>query len=533
MKYVVSSSGKSIVVPCRNVMESAGGFVFSHESADTFSEENAFFGDNNGREFQDVDVVTGDTDCGALFDERHAGENESGNLARELSGDSSIESFDIAKMSAHDIWHSILLKRHLSGGMLTRTILIAASNDSNCLPLWTNVTYQEKTVALKKIQGNDFIQHFTPLHKIAWLRMKLFNIVASNRNTYAKIRVTFNGHTSLSLATAGAPELTDDLRCRISHLALDPSSARLLGIIFGSRDSLEKTDNKTLSNPALWTELANLFVNNAIWQPYSTVIEGVSACRLIDCTVAPNAPGLDGTTVQDVFMECRTDWTRLKSRVFSATGCNSTGSAMLDDVWNHYICGGRLKFQRNIVTMYVFTTWHAAGKSLPELCNRQLAPGQQLRVGVDEQNADAFKTPEKKISESSTTGVSSSTKGKGNRNNATMQQPLMQIADAMQVLISKSVSTLGSPSESDSNKKHDGTKRSNCVVEPDHDLASFLVKNNIMKWWPDIYEKLGITNISELRFIGKDICEKYLIGLPALPVLKLAILADSKDPNSP
>jgi hypothetical protein len=49
-----------------------------------------------------------------------------------------------------------------------------------------------------------------------------------------------------------------------------------------------------------------------------------------------------------------------------------------------------------------------------------------------------------------------------------------------------------------------------------------------MKWWPDIYDKLGITSIEDLRFIGKVECEKYLAGLPALPIMRLACLADSK-----
>jgi hypothetical protein len=501
MKYVVSAKGNSVVVPCRNIVESFGGeMLLCQESADQDDIEC----DANG---------AGD-DLGI--------ENESGRLAKELSGDSSIETFDVAKMSAHDIWHSILLKRNLNGGMLTRSILIAATNDSSCQPLWSGVTFQEKTVPLKKLQGSNFIQHFTPTHKIAWLRMKLFSIVASNRNTYAKIRVTFNGHTSLSLATSGAPELTDDLRCRISHLALDPTSARVLGVIFGSRDNLEKTDNKSLSHTALWNDLARLYVNNEVWQPYSAAIEGVNACDSIDVTVAPPSPGLDGATVSDVFLECRTDWTRLKQRVFCSTGCNSTGRQLLSDVWSNYVCGGRLKFQRNVVTMYVFTTWHAAGKSLPELCNRQLPPGQQLIIGV---NAPVFQTPEKSTPPA---GSSSSTKVRGRGN---LQQPLSQIADVMN-LLAKSVTT-SSPREDINDddaffKKTESAKRALCVVEPNADLERYLTQHSIMKWWPDIYDKLGITSIEDLRFIGKVECERYLAGLPALPIMRLAWLADSK-----
>ena len=522
IKYVVAAQGEIVVVPCRNVMESAGGFIFGLESEGTRKgdeeEQNSIaeWEDDMRAAGHDIEVA------GALT-------NESGVLAAELAADSSIETFDVAKMSAHDIWHSILLKRNLNGGMLTRTILIDATKDSNCLPLWTGVTYQEKTVALKKNQGSDFIQHFASMHKIAWLRMKVFSAVATSRNTYSKIRVTFNGHTSLSLATAGAPELTDELRCRISHLALDPNCSRLLGLIFGSRDNLEKTDNKTLTNPALWNDLATLFVNNPVWQPYSAAIEGVTACQQIDCTVAPAKPGLEGATVQDVFLDCRTDWTRLTARVFSATGSNSTGAKLLTDVWDNYICGGRLKFPRNVVTMYVFTTWHAAGKNLPELCNRQLQIHQQLILGVGPAAADACKTPAFKTPEKIATP-------RGIRNHFLLQQPLTQIATAMsqfQDLLSssKSVSTpthdtVSSPESAITTPQ--GMKRPACIPEPDPDLGNFLEEHNIRKWWPQIYDKLGITNISDLRFIGKTACETYLKGLPALPVMRLAILADSK-----
>ena len=522
IKYVVAAQGDVVVVPCRHVMESAGGFLFGHDSDGTRKDD-----DDEAIRL----AAQWEDEMRAAGHDIHPGPgaaNESGVLAEELAANSSIETFDVAKMSAHDIWHSILLNRTLNGGMLTRTILIAASNDSSCLPLWSGVTYQEKTVALKKSQGSEFIQHFTPMHKIAWLRMKSFNIVASNRNTYAKIRVTFNGHTSLSLATAGAPELTDDLRCRISHLALDPNSAKVLGIIFGSRDNLEKTDNKTLSSTALWTDLANFYVNNSVWQPYAVAVEGVTALQSIDTTVAPAAPGLEGATVQDVFLECRTEWTRLKSRVFSATGSNSVGAELLKDVWQNYINGGRLKFHRSEVTMYVFTTWLAAGQNLPELCNRQLQSHQQLILGVASAAGDTFKTPEKVATPSG--------KGKGNRHNAILQQPLMQIATAMShmqemITSSKSVATPTRDTVSTSSDADlvtpEGKKRPACNPDPDPDLGAFLAHHNIMKWWPQIYEKLGITSIADLQFIGKD-CAKYLTGLPALPVLRLTALANSK-----
>ena len=55
-------------------------------------------------------------------------------------------------------------------------------------------------------------------------------------------------------------------------------------------------------------------------------------------------------------------------------------------------------------------------------------------------------------------------------------------------------------------QRKDSTKRALCVVQPDADLQRFLTQLNIMKWWQDIYERLGITSIEDLRFIGKVEC---------------------------
>jgi hypothetical protein len=117
-------------------------------------------------------------------------------------------------------------------------------------------------------------------------------------------------------------------------------------------------------------------------------------------------------------------------------------------------------------------------------------------------------------------------RGRGN-----LQQPLAQIADVMN-LLAKSVTT-SSPREDVNDddvvfKKTESAKRALCVVEPNADLERYLTQHGIMKWWPDIYDKLGITSIEDLRFIGKVECERYLAGLPALPIMRLAWLADSK-----
>ena len=194
-------------------------------------------------------------------------------------------------MSAHDIWTNVLLNRALSGGMLTRTILIAASTDTQCQPLWPFDTKQAHAVEKKRLQGLDFVQHFSSQHKLDWLRVKVFATVSGNRNTYTKLNVTFNGHTSLSLGAVNGVELTDDLRCRIAHLALQGDTVRLLGIIFGSRDSRDKHDNADLKSPSLWETLARYYVNSPLWQPFSPVATEFHACAHLDVTVSPPAPG--------------------------------------------------------------------------------------------------------------------------------------------------------------------------------------------------------------------------------------------------
>ncbi len=249
------------------------------------------------------------------------------------------------------------------------------------------------------MQGLDFIEHFKSQLKIDWLRIKLFTIVTGNRSTYSKLRVTFNGCTSLTLASVrNGVELTSALRCRIAHLALEPDCIKILSIIFGSRECREKHDNKALQTNSLWEDLAK-YVNNPMWQPYSPHVN-MSDLQHLDPSVAPPSPGFDHSIVQDVFLQCRTDWTRLTTRVFSATGCNSTGDILLKTVWANYVNGGLIHFNDRPVAMYVFAAWHGAGRDLPEFCNRQLSQHQQLIVGVQPQ-AGVKPTPTKSSSSSS------------------------------------------------------------------------------------------------------------------------------------
>ena len=69
--------------------------------------------------------------------------------------------------------------------------------------------------------------------------------------------------------------------------------------------------------------------------------------------------------------------------------------------------------------------------------------------------------------------------------------------------------------------------------EADAEFQSFMVRNKISKWWHQIHDRLGITSIQELRYIGKANVLTYLAGLPALPVLKLSELAETSEGQLP
>jgi hypothetical protein len=324
----------------------------------------------------------GDVSCDDGVDDPKDLGNESGLLASELMG--RVTCFDVAKLTANEIWEQILSVRELRGGMLLRSILIAAAADQQCLPLWPHGTAQEKRVQEKRLQGLDFVQHFTPQKKLDWLRVKLFSVVSGNRNTYQKLRVTFNGCTSLTLSSASnGIELTIALRCRIACLALDADCVKLLLVIFGSKsDSLEKQDNRQLKESSLWQQLTTDYVNNRLWQPYWNTADCIAECNGIDTSVAPPSPGLDHTIVVDAFLDCRADWTRLKTRVFGVSGCNSTGQQLLRSVWSNYVNFKKGNFIHKEVTMFVFASWLSVGDKLPELCNRMLPARHQLVIGV-------------------------------------------------------------------------------------------------------------------------------------------------------
>jgi hypothetical protein len=432
------------------------------DSEEDVSQSNAAAAEGNGN---------GTSDEGG--DDLKDGGNESGMLANELMG--RVTCLDVAKLTANEIWDQILSVRELRGGMLLRSILIAAASDQQCLPLWPHGTAQEKRVNEKKLQGIDFVKHFSPPKKLDWLRVKLFSVVSGNRNTYQKLRVTYNGCTSLTLSSASnGIELTTALRCRIACLALDADCVQLLLVIFGSKsDSLEKQDNRQLKEPSLWQQLAKDYVNNKLWQPYWNTADCIPECYGIDTSVAPPSPGLDHTIVQDVFLDCRSDWTRLKTRVFGVSGCNSTGNQLLKSVWSSYVNFKKGHFIHKEVAMFVFASWLSVGKDLPELCNRMLPARQQLVIGVTpgaagsaSNQSDAHTTLMSPISSGSSVtpkGRSRNTSASGSSSSETLQ--LIASMATVCVIFLTSLTILHLLHSGNTRHSNANVKRARCPIE--------------------------------------------------------------------
>jgi hypothetical protein len=196
-------------------------------------------------------------------------------------------------------------------------------------------------------------------------------------------------------------------------------------------------------------------------------------------------------------------------------------------VWENFINGSYLKFKNKVTAMYVFMSWHAASLAgrLPELCNRTLQTSHQLILGVT-----PFKTPVKTGSERSS---SSSTR----KIRSSPTHPLQTIADALQSLTAYQASSVRSSSpkvedptqNSDMLERMAGSKRQIVLEQPESDLKNFLTENKLMKWWPAIYDKLGVTSIRDVQFIGKNEILQSLASLPSFPRLKMAGLVEGED----
>lgn len=192
------------------------------------------------------------------------------------------------------------------------------------------------------------------------------------------------GRTSAVAASSDLPTvtITDAMRCRIAHLAACPKACTLINLVYGSKNDRESLDDYNLRVTQLWVEVASLFVNNAAWQPSSS-IEYYNTFAGLDPTVCPPSPGLDIPTIKSTWMSLRTDWSRLFNAIVSPTGASGTaGENLFKCAWENFINGNKMTFPNKPVTMYVFMLWFSMGKELPQWCRRTLNEKSQLRMGV-------------------------------------------------------------------------------------------------------------------------------------------------------
>jgi hypothetical protein len=192
------------------------------------------------------------------------------------------------------------------------------------------------------------------------------------------------GRTSAVAASSDLPTvtITDAMRCRIAHLAVCPKACTLINLVYGAKGDWENLDDHDLRVAQLWLEVATLFVNNAAWQPSSS-IEYYNTFAGFDPTICPPAPGLDVPTIKSTWMSLRTDWSRLVNAIVSPTGASGTaGENLFKCAWENFINGTKMTFHNKPVTMYVFMLWWTMGKELPQWCRRTLNEKAQLRMGV-------------------------------------------------------------------------------------------------------------------------------------------------------
>jgi hypothetical protein len=183
-----------------------------------------------------------------------------------------------------------------------------------------------------------------------------------------------------------------------------------LNLIYGAKGEREAVDDFNLRVSQLWQDVANSFVNNRSWQPHSDV-EYYDLFKELDTTVPPDEPGLDVQTIKDTWMAVRTDWSRLFGAVFGQTGASSTaGDQLFDTAYKNFICGTRMTFTHKVVAQYVFMLWHTEFVSLPQWCNRTLAPQSMLKAGVGHGEIPSFTSPDK----GKTIGRPASPAGTGN-----------------------------------------------------------------------------------------------------------------------
>ena len=269
------------------------------------------------------------------------------------------------------------------GGFLARSIFCEATKekDTNVLPMpWTGGTSLKSTIADKKVQEQEWLGWTENDIVNEWVRKRVFSIIVSNPR--ADLTVTWKGRsTQMAIHGAASIVVTESHRCRIAHLAVDPRAKMLINLIYGSKGERSDLEDHDLRVAQLWNEVARDHVNAPQWVPFSVMT--LPVYDNIDVTACPPQPGLDATTIKEIWMALRTDWSRLQVATKSKTGASLlVNGSIYDNVWNHFVCGNRMVFAHKVSAMYCFELWDKHDGMLPQWCNRTLPNETGVSAGV-------------------------------------------------------------------------------------------------------------------------------------------------------
>ena len=218
------------------------------------------------------------------------------------------------------------------GGVLARSLFCQAAKekDTQVLPSpWTGGTSLKTTIAEKRVQEQQWLNWTDNDVVNEWVRRRVFSIVIANPRPH--LIATWKGRsTQMAVHGAASIVVTESHRCRIAHLAVDTKAKMLINLIYGSKAERSDIEDNELRVAQLWTEVANEFVNAQSWTPFENMSLGTSSSIYsdIDVSACPANPGLDAATIKEIWMELRTDWSRLNVAITSKTGASvmATGS---------------------------------------------------------------------------------------------------------------------------------------------------------------------------------------------------------------
>lgn len=301
---------------------------------------------------------------------------------------------DSAPMAA--LW-KLFQQPKYRGGFLARSLFCEATKEKDIKVLphpWNGGTSLKTKVAELKVQEQEWL-NWTEHDTInEWVRKRVFSIIIANPRQ--NLTVTWKGRsTQMAFIGSAAITVTASHKCRIAHLAADPNAKLLIGLIYGAKDDRMDVEAHELRVTQLWREVAASFVNSPSWVPSEDmVLEHVYSA--IDTTECPPSPGLEWHTVKELWMELRTDWSRLRTSTRSKTGASvlATGS-LYDNVWKHFVCGNKMNFSCKVTAMYCFELWDRTENvsGLPQWCNRTLKDVAALSAGVESSATDSTATP--------------------------------------------------------------------------------------------------------------------------------------------